>query len=980
MTAGRSADVGLSTAAAMLSRVDLSSSATLFLIGFGQGYALDVLEQVGWQGSVVAFAADAATVDSALERRDFGSWLTSGRLTILRGPDYEGADRLSTSLTPDIEKPLIALDPAAMQSHRDSATHAARLAVKAWFGARANQAARRETAGTYLVNTLRNVSAIAEGADVSSLNDLFAGVPAVVVGAGPSLDRNIAGIQTYRDRVLVVAVDTALRPLLAAGVQPDLVVAVDPSEANAAHLTCLPPCPDTYFVSEGSIDPAAIQQFAGRTFFFRVADHHPWPWLRQLGIERARLRAWGSVLTTAFDLALSMGCNPVMLAGADLAFTGGRPYARGTTYEEMWYREAALGRRHEDIWASQLAAWPEVIENGVDGSPVRTAPHLRSFRDWIATEAARRPDRLIINVSGSGILMGAGIKQVTLGDALKSMPVLDAATRCRIPHVYRSMPTRASSVEALMRARAGGINEDTLSAWHSFALGTVAKADLLCTVEGKARTIALAQTPSAQYRIDAASLQAVRDYVAAAKPVRMLAVDPTAAAYATEVKASASDCKLDASGSAQPAPLVIMTCTDPGASPGPQIEEAWSRVAPGGRLFVLDHTGSRGGAAIRRALLAFFERHPETVVYHGRFFDPHWKMSWIERTATAVTAEPDLDKFHPFHDGIARRLTPLFIEHFKPTSMLDIGCGPGYWLRTFEANGVTDVSGAEDAALLATAGTPAPAGVWSGDLAAFEPSRKVDLCLCIGAARRMPAATAEAVVAACTRASDTVVFSSSLPCMGPWAGYINQQPWSAWHRLFLSHGYLPHDELRPQIEARWPRYLSSTDFLVTVYRRAPIEALSDASATIVLDAAARIDDQVMPTQWYRKALDAATEPAATGLAGMRCEWLEIPASRMMDAGRAGLRRFQFRTSAASFALGRFVPAVSDADRSLHRVGDASEIKAGGGQYTVAADGVIFTAADDTDPRHNGRAYAVRVPAHVAWLERLPMTTIVEQGL
>ena len=79
----------------------------------------------------------------------------------------------------------------------------------------------------------------------------------------PSLDRNLGEIVEHRRRALVVAADTALRPLLAAGVQPDLVVGVDPSEANARHLTDLSSCPGTWLVAEGSLDPVALATLRG---------------------------------------------------------------------------------------------------------------------------------------------------------------------------------------------------------------------------------------------------------------------------------------------------------------------------------------------------------------------------------------------------------------------------------------------------------------------------------------------------------------------------------------------------------------------------------------------------------------------------------------------------------------------------------------------------------------------------------------------
>ena len=55
------------------------------------------------------------------------------------------------------------------------------------------------------------------------------------------------------------------------------------------------------------------------------------------------MRAWGSVLTTAYDLAVKLGCDPIVFIGADLAYTDAQPYCRGTVYEENWATAVAGG-------------------------------------------------------------------------------------------------------------------------------------------------------------------------------------------------------------------------------------------------------------------------------------------------------------------------------------------------------------------------------------------------------------------------------------------------------------------------------------------------------------------------------------------------------------------------------------------------------------------------------------------------------------
>src|SRR5262249_16869518 len=146
------------------------------------------------------------------------------------------------------------------------------------FQGDANLAARRSLSSRYLLHTLANAPAIARESNAAQLTALFAGKPAVIAAAGPSLDRNVHDLAPVLDRALGIGCDTAAWPLLSAGVTPHLIVSVDASEANARHLSSFPSARTT-LVSEASVHPSALHGFAGRTFFFKVADHEPWPWL-----------------------------------------------------------------------------------------------------------------------------------------------------------------------------------------------------------------------------------------------------------------------------------------------------------------------------------------------------------------------------------------------------------------------------------------------------------------------------------------------------------------------------------------------------------------------------------------------------------------------------------------------------------------------------------------------------------------------------
>jgi hypothetical protein len=256
-------------------------------IGFGLGYVADALERTNWAGKLLVLEPLPEAIAPMLARREWLTWLEADRLRVLAGPDYTGAADCWPWFGDGSVEPTVTVNPAIARLVPGATEEAMRVVNRVRFDARANADARREQAPRYLTNTLRNLAAIGSQPDVSVLTGAARGVPVIVAAAGPSLEAAIPALRQIRGAVLI-SVDTALRPLLAAGVHPHAVVAVDPSEANGRHLLDLPPCEDTFLVSEGSIDPLAVAAFRGRTFFFSVSDHQPWPWLRSLGITNDR--------------------------------------------------------------------------------------------------------------------------------------------------------------------------------------------------------------------------------------------------------------------------------------------------------------------------------------------------------------------------------------------------------------------------------------------------------------------------------------------------------------------------------------------------------------------------------------------------------------------------------------------------------------------------------------------------------------------
>lgn len=449
--------------------------ATIFLVGCCGDAFLDAIAERYPATQVIIFEPDPAAAARLLETRDWSERIGAGLFAVFVGPDYQGASGFwrPTDLSP---ARLVIVDPDVARVLPDETAKAESLVDRLIDEARANADARRAHAARYVLHTLANSATIAREGDVASLSDAFSSPPALIVGAGPSLDGRLAEIARIADRVIVIACAAAARPLLAAQITPRFIVSVDPTEAHAAHVVGLQ-ARGAWLVAEGSVHPTALAAFDRRIFTFNVSDHHPWPWLRSLGLDRGRLATWGSATTSALDLALGMGCGSILFAGVDFAFVGGRPNCRGTTLEPQWAVAMNHGQTVDDLCRDSINRWPMMLEPDVDGHLVRTAPHLVSFRNYLRQQFEAASHVRFMNVTPGGILHHRFVEQCTPEEAIGVAPVLDheaigAELRTRHRRSAGTVTPLFRGIDGLL-AQSREVVRPPLDAWSQFVGPTV---------------------------------------------------------------------------------------------------------------------------------------------------------------------------------------------------------------------------------------------------------------------------------------------------------------------------------------------------------------------------------------------------------------------------------------------------------------------------------------------------------------------------
>lgn len=142
----------------------------------------------------------------------------------------------------------------------------------------------------------------------------------------------------------------------------------------------------------------------------------------------------------------------------------------------------------------------------------------------------------------------------------------------------------------------------------------------------------------------------------------------------------------------------------------------------------------------------------------------------------------------------ARALLPPILDHLRPERVIDIGCGPGAWLKTAADRGVATIIGVDgdyvsEESLLIPQSAFLPRDLESEGSLSDLPS--FDLAICLEVAEHLPPERATSFVAELVGLAPVILFSAAIPFQGG-VNHINEQWPSYWAGLFSTFDFHPH--------------------------------------------------------------------------------------------------------------------------------------------------------------------------------------------
>lgn len=308
---------------------------------------------------------------------------------------------------------------------------------------------------SYYRNFYSNVLLLHESYLADRLFGKFAGVPAIICGAGPSLEKDLPLLATLKDRAIIFAGGSAINALNASGLQPHFGVGVDPNLAQYARYMAQDIFEVPFFYRQ-RLNHQAFKLIHGpRLYLSGSGGYDTAGYFEEcLGIESDDLDEGHNVVNLCTSIAHAMGCNPIIFVGMDLGYTGMKPYASGVD------QHAAV---QDDT----------IIRTDVHGKPFHTLWKWVIEADWLGEFAKNHSDTTFINATDAGL----GFKNVVN----RPLSQIELPSRQSIENaIHRVISEAALPSDAFERIR---------KAWNELSASLSRSIGLMETIIGELKVL-----------------------------------------------------------------------------------------------------------------------------------------------------------------------------------------------------------------------------------------------------------------------------------------------------------------------------------------------------------------------------------------------------------------------------------------------------------------------------------------------------------
>lgn len=289
----------------------------------------------------------------------------------------------------------------------------------------------------------------------------------LLVAAGPSLQSILPDLKELKQKLTIVCVETALKSVLAAGIQPDFIVITDPQYYAYRHIAGLS-SPQSVLICPLSVYPA-VYRFECKQILICSELFPVTSYFEKYTGSFGDLGAGGSVASSCWNLCYMLGAKNIYLAGLDLGFPSKQTHIKGSSAEHTFNIKANRISSEQKMSAgSMYGANPEYGQN-YNGEKILTDSRMKMFAWWFESRIAACPNVNTYTLCNKSLKI-PGVKtlekdfrdyfQINSSKEVKqpgttreqnTVNILENKfTRPDYPTIYKSFTTDLSKLEALI--------------------------------------------------------------------------------------------------------------------------------------------------------------------------------------------------------------------------------------------------------------------------------------------------------------------------------------------------------------------------------------------------------------------------------------------------------------------------------------------------------------------------------------------------
>lgn len=184
----------------------------------------------------------------------------------------------------------------------------------------------------WTLNSFVNCYNVKDASNGIILRDKFKNMPAIIISAGPSLDKNIEYLKKLKNKALFIAGGSAIGILKKNGIDPHFMVAIDGSQEEKDIFDAVD-FNNTALVYLHRLYYEIAPQYKDKRFFLVDSEDFISKYFTsKTNLNYAELPPSQTVAGINIDLACFMGCNPILFVGQDLAYTNMEMHAKGAAH------------------------------------------------------------------------------------------------------------------------------------------------------------------------------------------------------------------------------------------------------------------------------------------------------------------------------------------------------------------------------------------------------------------------------------------------------------------------------------------------------------------------------------------------------------------------------------------------------------------------------------------------------------------------